>query len=942
MKQFLIAFFALLMLCTPALAADSLESLQKQLQALEAELPEILKEETDLDTQHDYVKRVLALRETIEALEEEEQLSEGDERVLILKSVKLKYREKGSSDYQEDENYNTDGFASEGRKDKWVRTLKVEDYPEKILIGEGFAFSVIAARNGGAGKIGVRIDRRHSASSFGPSQINIQSEGSGESPPMTLNANFSFKEDTWKGGAQYGLYDLKVRADGTFKNANDHDHYPNAKELVLTKMMSANKTPSYKKAALVFKFFVPAKYNTKEEEKYLEFLYHYGNEDDKPADIASFQLPDMSEAQETAQDDSAASESDETAEKDGDKNGSQDESAAQAAAPEKERKQRKKHIKYWLKNAEPVENAQAGYDLKYDKWGRVKGKAPNGTITLSGKPDDAGTDSIHYVWAKAGTLDSHNLCTLKNYVERKLADRETASCQKDMPTPQDGDTVPDFVGMQAAKAKAMLDKQGVKVKWRAGTIAKNTTQQGLVEKQKPASGTDLKNVKQVELWTYRYAAKSVLVPDVTRMQYKDAIIKLKQEGLVPSIGKVQEPVMDLQVGTVLRQKTKPGTKVSHGATVVLDIFSGGSAQARMPDVIGMPYEKAAKEVQAAGLKPLKKLGPYASSPEQEDTVKESGMAAGRNVDFGTAVTMTVYNTYSEKTAPKKQPSSSNTNIAKRDPASAFGGKTAPEGSEAVNTDWAGMWRVDRTYDMELHVSGNKVTGRYGKNTDKTIEGTISGNILTGWWRDGKKYGRFKNTLNDDGNSWSGKWNMMKDKLGRWNGGWRAKRIGKKKPSAPVVKPDSADVFGGVKNPDPPIAQVPAPAQPKSVGAFKCDPGIPGAIVESSGPLYPDRRNGFVQTDKAEGKDYVCRYKAKGGKQHIAIISFFDKQPTTVDGKKWKDYMCDFHGIMGRGKIPVYINQQGGVSINDIVGRENVMRFYDFHIAQVKRHAISCR
>ncbi|GJL78025.1 MAG: hypothetical protein NPINA01_10140 [Nitrospinaceae bacterium] len=152
----------------------------------------------------------------------------------------------------------------------------------------------------------------------------------------------------------------------------------------------------------------------------------------------------------------------------------------------------------------------------------------------------------------------------------------------------------------------------------------------------------------------------------------------------------------------------------------------------------------------------------------------------------------------------------------------------------------------------------------------------------------------------------------------------------KQPLPDVLTKEQYPAFGGRKTPGPSSA----------AGAFKCDTGIPGVTVETSGPLYPDRKNGVVQVDKAEAKNYICRYKAQGGKQHVAIISFFDKLPKTANGKKWKDHMCAIYAL-GKGKTPVFINQQGGVGLSETVGRENVMRFYKFHLDQITPRAIPC-
>lgn len=834
MKFIPIAILSIFLLGVPALAVDPLHTLEQELQALERELPGILKEDTNLETRQDYVNRVLELRAHIEALGgKEEELTDGNQRVPILKSVMLKYRTKGSglADFQDDKNYNTDGFASEGRDDNWVRSLKVEEYPRQIVIGEPFTFKAMAAQNAGTSKIAVRIDRRHSASSFGPAQINIKAAGSRSAssrkppPPMKLNAVFSFKEDTWKSGAQYGLYDLEVRADGPFENTNDHDHYPNAKELFLTKRMSVNTAPSSKGAVLTFRFWVPARPDTKEEEKYLEFAYYYGNTDDEPVRVAAFPVPDLSETIETAEEDGPSSSSDKTADKDGDKDQNQSETSEQGtvalhpANPDVARL-----IEEWLAKAEPPQNATEAGDFQYNEWGQLVGTAADGGVAApNSRPDAAiGRMAIEHVWAERDRLDSVDHCTLGEFVLGRLAGESLEICRN-----RYRPTMPNLVGTPAARAKSRAEKLGIEVTWQEGSVPDHPAQAETVEKQHPTPGTTLKPDQPVELWVFRQAVTMVTVPDVLGMTYRDAVGKLKQAGLQATIGKTSAPLTLAPNQKVQNQETAPGTKIPKEDKVVLNFakedytaklppgaLSGLSPskgrlpgilspdspgkdrlkKVRMPDVIGMSYAKAAGKLQSVGLIPSRQPGSPAPRRTLANTVQKAEYPAKRLVDAGSLVNLTVYGPHPGKKEPET--------IVKRDPASAFGGR--PPGKEA----------------------------------------------------------------------------------------------------------------------------------------FNCETGIPGLILQTTGRMYPDRKNGELKTDAHGEKNYICRYQIKG-KQRIALISFFDTPPTTTQGKKLKQQMCSVFGLMKNGKNrAVYLTLQN-VSLSQSVGKENVMRFYDFHLNQITPHAISC-
>jgi len=1001
MRQLLLTFFALFMLCVPALADDNLEFLQKQLQALEAGLPEILKEEADLDTQHDYVKRVLALREKIEALEAGEKQSEGFYYKLVAIESTVKQGEekegKATIGIEFDEETTTFKWVKDATADKHnyieTQSFGFEDYPKKIILGEPFTVkaSAISQKDISPGYCWTTDEQKlintlEISAGFGDSRVvqqnlysisNCKNYKSSQTVHVggriDLEVHCESKEPKYfglQGGYLYYEYKCKMTSSETpgqwrkiagqpikiyiKKHAYDKPMKNEDGSYILAPPkegsepskirydISLGGTHEYLTHTTPIRLIYKPVYTKDEALENTSTVQHtvaVNNSIEQGESEDQDQGKDGDEDNQNQQQNGVSSSSaDNTAQSSGRDNA--EASGVDRAEAARLQKERKKHIKHWLKNAIPVENAQPGYSLTYDKWGRVQGKASNGTITLA-KPDSAGLSPADYAWVRADTIDSLNLCTLKEYVERKLADKETASCQKSIPQQQaqtqtDPNSLPNFVGVEAAKAKADLKKLGVKVKWKAGSIVKNPAQQRLVEKQKPKAGSALKGVKQVELWVYRYVAKTVKVPKVVGMKFDEAAAKLKHEGLVASIGKTVFAKSPKQAGKVVSQSTKPGKKVFNGATVVLDISEGKNAKVPMPDIVGLTYEEAEQKMKGVGLRPRKKLGPYASNPEQPGTVADIGLApVGTPITFGAPVAVTVYNTYSEKTAPKKQPEK----IVKSDPASAFGGKPAPESPKATNTYWAGMWHVIGKYDMELHVSGHKVTGRYGDNMERTLEGEISGNVLTGWWREGKTYGRFKNTISDDGNSWSGNWNMMKETLGGWNGGWKGKRIGEKKPPEKTVKRDPASAFGGKKDP------APSPAGGNVVPQrMDCGGSIAG-LREYPKKRVASEQHSEVGTKKNGRSTYPCWYKTSRGEGIFISGSFFPRQPIPPDNDKRynfqshcsnsKDY---YKGVGMNGKaVRVQINPY----TKDRLNSGQIRTLVNFHTNQMAKYAISC-
>lgn len=306
---------------------------------------------------------------------------------------------------------------------------------------------------------------------------------------------------------------------------------------------------------------------------------------------------------------------------------------------------RRAHIQNWLALAQPVENANPGYNLDFDEWGRVKGTTPTGTITLSGKPDGAGTSTSEYAWTRAESLDSLNMCTLQVYVDRKLAGEETESCQKSIT--QDDNAMPDLAGMEAARARTKLNNMGVDVEWRPGSIPTGSAKQGTIEKQSPEVGASLEDVKKVKLWVYRKSVISVTVPDVEGMPYDDARTRLREAGLSPRLGRNVELRPGTREGTVSYQDVRAGEAVTPGATVTLNVH-GSAGVVGVPSVAGQKYDQAVKLIEDAGLKAKRRIGPYAPSMAKANTVQKTYPPAGTRLDAGTDVTLIVYNIYSEK------------------------------------------------------------------------------------------------------------------------------------------------------------------------------------------------------------------------------------------------------------------------------------------------------
>lgn len=104
-------------------------------------------------------------------------------------------------------------------------------------------------------------------------------------------------------------------------------------------------------------------------------------------------------------------------------------------------------------------------------------------------------------------------------------------------------------------------------------------------------------------------------------------------------------------------------------------------------------------------------------------------------------------------------------------------------------------------EMTLSQNGTSVNGSY-KHDNGRIEGTLNGNVLTGWWYQSSSKGRLVFVFNSDFSAFSGKWSYDNaEPSSAWNG----KRIGASNtsqsyttPSAPATTPVSLPALEGVE------------------------------------------------------------------------------------------------------------------------------------------------
>jgi eukaryotic-like serine/threonine-protein kinase len=153
--------------------------------------------------------------------------------------------------------------------------------------------------------------------------------------------------------------------------------------------------------------------------------------------------------------------------------------------------------------------------------------------------------------------------------------------------------VPYVVGLQQAQAVNGIEKKDLVPRVRR--VSNSDVEEGLVFKQQPEAGTRV-DKDDVVVIDVSAGKPEVTVPSVVGQSATDAVAELTRVGLDAQIVEVNS---DRDEGTVTAQAPTAGTVVVEGTRVRVNV-SRGPKPVTVPNVIGLPYEQAASELQRAG------------------------------------------------------------------------------------------------------------------------------------------------------------------------------------------------------------------------------------------------------------------------------------------------------------------------------------------------------
>src|SRR3990172_7233279 len=169
---------------------------------------------------------------------------------------------------------------------------------------------------------------------------------------------------------------------------------------------------------------------------------------------------------------------------------------------------------------------------------------------------------------------------LYDSIQSQLKDAETVA-------------VPYVVGLQQAQAVNLITEKDLVPRVRR--VSNSDVEEGFVFAQNPTEGTRV-DKETVILIDVSSGKPEVTIPSVVGQSVEDAVAELTQAGLNAQVVEVNS---DKDEGTVTAQSPSAGTVVVEGTQVRINV-SRGPKPLSVPNVIGLPYDQAAAELQRVG------------------------------------------------------------------------------------------------------------------------------------------------------------------------------------------------------------------------------------------------------------------------------------------------------------------------------------------------------
>lgn len=233
----------------------------------------------------------------------------------------------------------------------------------------------------------------------------------------------------------------------------------------------------------------------------------------------------------------------------------------------------------------------------------------------------------------SGSLFGHKN---KDTSTESISTESVSDTSSDTSTAGERVTVPDLSKNTQDEAKAALKKLRLGVNVQTGTS--DDVPEGQVYDQSPAAGTKVDVHTQVTIYISS-GKETFSLDDVTGMQYQQAQAQLENDGLVVSL----EFDYSDSVGSdkVISTSPKAGSQVAKGDTVTITASKGKETKTTIvPNLLGQNIDDAIQMIKDAGLTYNGKSSDYSDSYSENQVMNQS-ISAGKTVDEGTTISLTV-------------------------------------------------------------------------------------------------------------------------------------------------------------------------------------------------------------------------------------------------------------------------------------------------------------
>lgn len=233
----------------------------------------------------------------------------------------------------------------------------------------------------------------------------------------------------------------------------------------------------------------------------------------------------------------------------------------------------------------------------------------------------------------SGSLFGHKN---KDTSTESISTESVSDTSSDTSTAGERVTVPDLSKRTEDEAKAALKELRLGVNVQTGTS--DDVPEGQVYDQSPAAGTKVDVHTQVTI-NISSGKEKFYLDDVTGMQYQQAQAQLENDGLVVSL----EFDYSDSVGSdkVISTSPKAGSQVAKGDTITITASKGKETKTTtVPNLLGQNIDDAIQMIKDAGLTYNGKSSDYSDSYSENQVMNQS-ISAGKTVDEGTTISLTV-------------------------------------------------------------------------------------------------------------------------------------------------------------------------------------------------------------------------------------------------------------------------------------------------------------